>query len=62
MNAANEMAVAAFLRDEIAFTRIAEVVQQTIAQMDSINNPCYDDLVHANNEARRIAEALIKPA
>lgn len=30
MNAANEVAVAAFLRDEIGFLQIAEVIEETM--------------------------------
>ena len=59
MNAANEVAVAAFLRDEIGFTRIAEVVIGTMERADNVADPGYDDLVQANDRARRIALEMV---
>lgn len=60
MNAANEVAVAAFLNDEIRFVEIPEVVQRTIDAMPWVEHPAYADYVSSNDEARRYASALIK--
>ena len=60
MNAANEVAVAAFLNDEMRFVDIPEVVQRTIDAMPWVEHPAYADYVSSNDEARRYASALIK--
>lgn len=59
VNAANEVAVAAFLRDAIGFLDIARVVENTLARVPFIDSPCYDDYVNTNEEARRVAETFI---
>ncbi|MBR6283622.1 MAG: 1-deoxy-D-xylulose-5-phosphate reductoisomerase [Muribaculaceae bacterium] len=56
MNAANEVAVAAFLRDEISFTQIHDIVAHTMQAVAHIHHPTYDDLVATNAEARKLAE------
>jgi 1-deoxy-D-xylulose-5-phosphate reductoisomerase len=55
-NAANEVAVAAFLEGRLPFLGIADVVQETLEQ--SIGAPAkdLDELIAADAEARRIAE------
>ncbi len=60
VNAANEVAVAAFLRDEIGFLDIARMVEFTLLRVPFIGNPCYDDYVNTNEEARRVAASFIK--
>ncbi len=59
MNAANEVAVAAFLADSITFTQIHEIVEKTIAWAPRVDNPTYEDFVASNDEARRYAQSLI---
>ena len=58
MNAANEIAVAAFLKDEIGFTDIYRIIDTTMAQAHLVKHPTYDDYVASNNEARAIATQL----
>ena len=58
MNAANEIAVASFLRDKIRFTDIYNIIVKTMEQVPHIEHPGYDDYVAANTEARAIAEQL----
>lgn len=60
MNAANEIAVAAFLMEEIGFCTIADAVAHTMQHVDFIATPGYDDYVATNNEARRRAAEYIK--
>jgi 1-deoxy-D-xylulose-5-phosphate reductoisomerase len=55
-NAANEVAVAAFLAGRIAFLGIAGVVEETLAAVDGAAAPDLDALVEADAEARRVAE------
>ena len=60
MNAANEIAVAAFLKDQIRFTDIYEIIQRTMAKTPHVAQPAYEDYVASNAEARAIAEQLIQ--
>ena len=60
MNAANEVAVAAFLHDRIHFTQIHDIVAKTMAGVPFIASPSYDDYVATNDEARSYAESLIQ--
>lgn len=53
MNAANEIAVAAFLRDEIGFLDIAEKVEKTMSRWRNIENPTVEDLLAADAVVRR---------
>lgn len=52
MNAANEAAVAKFLRDEIGFLDIADMVETTMQKFDNIKNPTLDDIIAVNDEVR----------
>ena len=58
MNAANEVAVAAFLRDEIGFLQMSDVIEQTMAKAHFVAVPTYEDYVATDAEARRIAGQL----
>ena len=58
MNAANEIAVAAFLQDKIRFTDIYRIIDTTMAQAHLVERPTYDDYVASNDEARAIATQL----
>ncbi len=57
LNAANEVAVAAFLRREIGFLEIAAVVEETLASMGQTAADSLDAILSADSEARRVAEA-----
>ncbi len=59
MNAANEIAVAAFLQNKIAFTDIYIVIEDTLAKVAWIERPGYDDYVATNDEARALTAELI---
>jgi len=58
-NAANEIAVDAFLNNEIGFMEIARVVEQTMEAATPCVNPDLDDLVQTDNEAREKAKEFI---
>lgn len=60
LNAANEVAVAAFLKDEIKFLQIAEVNEKTIEGVDFINHPTLDELYETDRQARLFAEKIIQ--
>ena len=55
MNAANEIAVAKFLKDEIGFLQIADVFSATMEKVPFISQPTLDDYLASDTEARRIA-------
>jgi 1-deoxy-D-xylulose-5-phosphate reductoisomerase len=59
LNAANEVAVDAFLRDRIGFLQISDVIEQTMAKTSYVARPSYDDYVQTDAQARRIAQHLI---
>ena len=62
-NAANEVAVAAFLEGRLPFLGIAEAVEETLAAVDGAPARDLDELVEADGEARRLAEGrLTAPA
>jgi 1-deoxy-D-xylulose-5-phosphate reductoisomerase len=60
MNAANEVAVLAFLEEKIKFLHISDVIEQTLHQTSFIQNPTIDDYISINNEARSIANQITK--
>lgn len=55
INAANEVAVAAFLQDQIRFLEISEVIANCMAKIPYIANPLYEDYVHTDSETRILA-------
>lgn len=59
LNAANEIVVAAFLRDEVGFLQMSNIIEQTMQKASFIVNPTYEDYVATDKEARIIAEELI---
>jgi 1-deoxy-D-xylulose-5-phosphate reductoisomerase len=61
-NAANEVAVAAFLEGRIGFLDIAAVVEETLARIDGAAARDLEDLVAADAEARRLAARGLQPA
>jgi len=61
-NAANEVAVAAFLEGRIGFLEIAETVAAALEQVDGAPARDLDDLVAADATARRAAERRLVPA
>ena len=60
MNAANEIAVAAFLQNKIKFIDIYKIIEQTLAWAPFVEAPGYLDYVNSNAEARAFAASLIK--
>lgn len=59
LNAANEIAVAAFLQEKIGFLKIAEVIRQCMDKMNFIAKPGYEDYVITDKETRKFAAELI---
>jgi 1-deoxy-D-xylulose-5-phosphate reductoisomerase len=55
-NAANEIAVAAFMEGRLPFLGIAAAVEETLAEVEGAHARDLDDLVEADAAARRLAE------
>ena len=55
LNAANEIAVARFLRDDIEFLDLPRVVEHALAQVSHQAKPSLDDLIASDQEARAVA-------
>jgi 1-deoxy-D-xylulose-5-phosphate reductoisomerase len=58
LNAANEVAVRAFLSGEIGFTDIEKTVQRTLIQHQVKPNPDLDDILSADRWAKQTAQEL----
>ncbi|QSE97447.1 1-deoxy-D-xylulose-5-phosphate reductoisomerase [Fulvivirga lutea] len=59
LNAANEVAVASFLKDEIGFLEMSDVVEQCMAEIDFIKKPTYEDYVSTDTQTRIKAKEII---
>lgn len=60
MNAANEIAVYAFLRNRINFLDMTDVIEKTMAQVPFILNPTLEEYFESDGDARNFAADLIK--
>lgn len=59
LNAANEVAVAAFLGGRIGFLQIPEVIEATLNAIDNAPVRCLDDVLLADGAARAFAESRL---
>lgn len=59
LNAANEVVVDAFLKDKIGFMQMPEIIEKSIAKLQFVKTPGYEDFVHTDREARIYASELI---
>jgi len=59
LNAANEIAVHAFLRGRLPFLGIAEVVEAALQQLEPRPVRAFDSLYEADREARELAAGLV---
>jgi 1-deoxy-D-xylulose-5-phosphate reductoisomerase len=59
LNAANEVAVDAFLHDKIKFLQIAELNEKCMNKVSFIQNPSLEDYVNTDSETRRVAASLL---
>jgi 1-deoxy-D-xylulose-5-phosphate reductoisomerase len=60
LNAANEIAVWAFLRNRIGFLDITAVVEKTMEKISFIEKPTLEEYFESDGEARNFAASLIK--
>jgi len=59
MNAANEIAVYAFLRNRIGFLDITELIERTMNKISFIQTPTLEEYFEADGEARTFAASMI---
>lgn len=62
LNAANEVAVAAFLNGRIGFLAIARIVEATLCALPAVPVESLEGLIAADREARSAAEHLVESA
>lgn len=60
INASNEVAVNAFLRQEIPFLMIEEIIAKSVKNIKFIKNPSLEDLIKVDRETREFASRLVK--
>ena len=60
LNAANEIAVFAFLRNRIGFLDMTDLVERTMQQVPFIEKPTLEEYFESDGEARNFAASLIK--
>jgi 1-deoxy-D-xylulose-5-phosphate reductoisomerase len=60
MNAANELAVYAFLRNRIGFLEITDIVEKTMEKVPFIEDPSLEEYFDSDGEARNFAADIIK--
>jgi 1-deoxy-D-xylulose-5-phosphate reductoisomerase len=60
LNAANEVAVAEFLREKVGFLEMSDIVEQCLAKIDYIKKPTYEDYVETDKRTRQWAAELVK--
>ena len=59
LNAANEEVVAAFLRDEVSFLGMSDVLEETLCQVKNTSQLTIEDLIATDHESRIVARDLI---
>lgn len=59
LNAANEICVSAFLRDEVGFLRMSDIIEKTMDMVPCEKNPTLDDYMRIDLEARKVASSLL---
>ena len=60
LNAANEVVNLAFRKGECGFLQMSDIIAQTMNQVIYIQEPNYEDYVHTDQEARKLALELLK--
>ncbi len=60
LNAANEIAVEAFLEDKISFLQIPEIIESALNTVEYIQSPALDDYLDCDRKTRGIAEKLVE--
>jgi len=59
LNAANEIVVAAFLKDKIGFLQMSDIIETVMAKAEFVAKPTYDDYVITDERVRILTNELI---
>ena len=59
LNAANEVAVEAFLNEEVSFLGMSDVIEKTLCQVGNANNLELEDYIAYDSESRIVARNLV---
>ena len=59
VNAANEVAVEAFLKDRVGFCQMTDIIEQSMQKIDYIKHPDLEQLIKTDQETREFTQSLI---
>lgn len=59
LNAANEVAVAAFLKDKVGFLQMSEIIASCMQKIEHLSEPNLPDFLNTDTETRKLANSLI---
>lgn len=59
LNAANEIAVAAFLREQIGFLQLYDILEESMQRVPYLADPTLDALLETDRETRQLAGSLV---
>ena len=59
LNAANEIAVEAFLKEKIGFLNMSDLIENCMEKITFVKNPSVEDYIETNKETRILAKTLI---
>ena len=59
LNAANEIAVAAFLNRQIGFLEMSDLIEETLNQANFLARPQLEDYIESDRQARELSETIL---
>ena len=59
VNAANEIAVEAFLKDKVGFCQMTDIIEHSMQEINFIKHPDLEQLIKTDEETRKFAQSLI---
>ena len=59
LNAANEIAVAAFLNRQIGFLEMSDLIEETLNQANFLARPKLEDYIESDRQARELSETIL---
>lgn len=59
INAANEIVVDAFLKDQVGFLQMSDIIESCMQKADFIEKPSYEDYVLTDCEVRKLAQHML---
>jgi 1-deoxy-D-xylulose-5-phosphate reductoisomerase len=59
LNAANEVAVAAFLQNKIGFLNMSDLIADCMEKITFVSNPTLEDYIATDEATRKLANELL---